>query len=351
MENINNNQSKVVDIAGKHLGKVGGEGYKSTYDPSLLVAIPRYFNRESYQIKEGSLPFIGYDVWNAYEVSLITTNGLPINGVLKIVYPADSPMHIESKSIKLYLNSFNMTPAGKNSTEAISTFEMVVSADLSKVLQTTVECRLHTTHKKSYNPHISSSWNTNNSRQVNGAKTTQYASATSATSVTSATLTTSYKTALPFNSHFYEPLGTKIDLDTIKFDTYKSDATQLQVDKNNEDGFLIVTSDLLRSNCRVTNQPDWGDIYIYLRGDKLPSLESLAKYIVSHREVSHFHEEICEMVFVHLQEAFNPSEILVGCLYTRRGGIDINPVRASHGHLIPQYFVDVNVLHNKTERQ
>ena len=98
------NQAEVVKIAGKHLGKVGGEGYKDTYDPSLLVEIPRYLNREAYGIDDNNLPFVGGDVWNAYEVSAITTKGLPVVGMLKIWYPADSKLHVESKSIKLYLN-------------------------------------------------------------------------------------------------------------------------------------------------------------------------------------------------------------------------------------------------------
>jgi 7-cyano-7-deazaguanine reductase len=117
---MDNNQNTVIEIAGKHLGKVGGEGYKSTYAPELLVAVPRYYNRESYRIKEGNLPFVGGDVWNAYEVSAITENGRPVNGMMKIYCPADSPAHVESKSIKLYLNSFNMTRLGSTAQECIS---------------------------------------------------------------------------------------------------------------------------------------------------------------------------------------------------------------------------------------
>jgi len=82
------NQQEVIAIAGKHLGKVGGEGYKATYDPELLVAIPRHLNRETYQIHETELPFLGGDVWNAYEVSAITKKGLPVAGMMKIYYDA-----------------------------------------------------------------------------------------------------------------------------------------------------------------------------------------------------------------------------------------------------------------------
>ena len=108
---------------------------------------------------------------------------------------------------------------------------------------------------------------------------------------------------------------------------------------------------MLRSNCRVTNQPDWGDVFIYMKGKDLPKPESLAKYIVSHRTVSHFHEEICEMVFTHLTEAFKPERLMVACLYTRRGGIDINPIRATHSYLIPEFFTNPKYTIRKTLRQ
>ena len=112
-------------------------------------------------------------------------------------------------------------------------------------------------------------------------------------------------------------------------------------------------SNLLRSNCRVTNQPDWGDVFIHIKPKAgiVPDLESLARYIVSHRQVSHFHEEICEMVYMHLKEAYNPEELMVACLYTRRGGLDINPIRASHKELIPGFFTDINCRMAKTLRQ
>ena len=96
-----------------------------------------------------------------------------------------------------------------------------------------------------------------------------------------------------------------------------------------------------------------GSVYIEIEtnGTNAPDFKSLAKYIVSHREVSHFHEEICEMMFVHLTEAYQPSRLMVACLYTRRGGIDINPIRASHSMLIPEFFVNPEFRIAKTLRQ
>lgn len=303
------NQAEVVKIAGKHLGQVGGAGYSDTYDPSLLVEIPRYLNREAYGIKEDNLPFVGGDVWNAYEVSAITTKGLPVVGMLKIWYPADSKLHVESKSIKLYLNSFNMTQLGDTAQECIELLEKRVSKDLSELLQTNVEVAMFTSD---FTP------------------------------------TYSFKG--------YAELGALVDLDAIEFTSYHSDASQLETEEVDEDfqlNGIKIQSNLLRSNCRVTNQPDWGDVYIYLKpkAGVAPKLESLAKYIVSHRQVSHFHEEICEMIYMHLKEAYNPEELMVACLYTRRGGLDINPIRASHKHLIPGFFTDIECRMAKTLRQ
>jgi 7-cyano-7-deazaguanine reductase len=303
------NQAEVVKIAGKHLGQVGGAGYSDTYDPSLLVEIPRYLNREAYGIDDNNLPFVGGDVWNAYEVSAITTKGLPVVGMLKIWYPADSKLHVESKSIKLYLNSFNMTQMGDTAQECIRLLEERVSKDLSELLQTNVEVAMFTSD---FTP------------------------------------TYSFKG--------YADLGALVDLNKIEFTSYHSDASQLQAEEVSDDfdiGVIKVQSNLLRSNCRVTNQPDWGDVFIHIKTPVgvVPDLESLAKYIVSHRQVSHFHEEICEMIYMHLKEAYKPEELMVACLYTRRGGLDINPIRASHKHLVPGFFTDINCRMAKTLRQ
>lgn len=298
------NYNIVSEIAGKHLGQVGGAGYSDQYDPSLLVAIPRQLNRDAYNITEGSLPFTGYDVWNAYEVSALTDKGLPVSGMLKIICPADSTYHVESKSIKLYLNSFNMTIMGNNTLEVVSNIERQVSSDLSSLLQKPITVKMFTSP--------------GSERALLG----------------------------------FRDLSKKIDLDSIEFTSYKSDASTLKIYEKQD--FLVktyVTSDLLRSNCRVTNQPDWGDVYIHMEAYLDPCMESLARYIVSHRKVNHFHEEIVEMMFMHLKEAYNPEKLMVAALYTRRGGIDINPIRATHSSLIPEVFINPNIRLSKTLRQ
>ena len=147
----------------------------------------------------------------------------------------------------------------------------------------------------------------------------------------------------------YVDIAEEANLDGIDFTAFKSDSSQLEVKE--EEGEVKFTSNLLRSNCRVTNQPDWGDVFIRLKGKKLPTAESLAKYIVSHRTVSHFHEEICEMVYKHLTDAYEPDQLMVACLYTRRGGIDINPIRASHTSLVPEFFDNPEFIIKKTLRQ
>ena len=295
------NYEAVKEIASKHLGKVGGDGYSDQYNPELLVKIPRHLNREGYGLT--GKEFKGVDVWNAYEVSAITTKGQPVAGMLKIVCPSDSENHVESKSIKLYLNSFNMTKIGDNAADCITGIEARVKRDLDELLDTDTTVSF-------------------------------YAS--------------DFETEPLSFSDDFQDISEIADLDKIDFTAFKSDADQLEGSSTKT---LKVRSNLLRSNCRVTNQPDWGDVFIHIEGEETPTPESLAKYIVSHRTVSHFHEEICEMIFAHLTERFKPEQLMVSCLYTRRGGIDINPIRATHSLLIPEFFTNPEYVIRKTLRQ
>lgn len=297
------NYEEVISIASKHLGKVGGEGYSDQYNPDLLVRIPRYLNREGYGLT--GKEFQGVDVWNAYEVSAITTKGQPVVGMLKIVCPSNSEYHVESKSIKLYLNSFNMTRMGDTAQECIKLIEREVKEDLDTLLET----------------------------------------------FTTVTFFESNKDGIAKSFDGFINVADQANLDLVDFSAFKSDASQLEVIEVPESTVVKLTSNLLRSNCRVTNQPDWGDVFIQLKGTKIPTAESIAKYIVSHRTVSHFHEEICEMIFKHLTDAFNPEELMVACLYTRRGGLDINPIRVTHSHLIPDFFTNSLYRIEKTLRQ
>jgi|TARA_R110000782_G_scaffold17522_3_gene48874 7-cyano-7-deazaguanine reductase len=303
MEKVKN-YDEVVAIAGKHLGKVGGDGYSDQYNKDLLVKVPRYLNREGYGLTDKD--FVGVDTWNCYEVSAITTKGQPVAGMLKIVCPSDSSHHVESKSIKLYLNSLNMTKIGDNAVECILEIEARVKADLDTLLETDTTVSFYT-------------------GEDDGK-------------------------ALSFEG--YQDLADVADLDQIDFTAFQSDATQLEIEAVSEEPKEVkLRSNLLRSNCRVTNQPDWGDVFIRMKGKNIPAPASVAKYIVSHRTVSHFHEEICEMVFKHLMDAYQPDDLMVSCLYTRRGGLDINPIRATHSRFIPDFFTNTDYRIAKTLRQ
>jgi len=298
------NYQEVVEIASKHLGKVGGDGYKDTYSPELLVKVPRYLNREGYGLTSES--FVGVDTWNCYEVSAITTKGLPVAGMLKIVCPSDSEYHVESKSIKLYLNSFNMTRIGDCSADCMAVIEARVKRDLDELLETNTTVSFYASENEGK--------------------------------------------AISFDN--YSDLGDIVDLDQIDFTAFQSDSSQLAIeDRVDEPVEIKLKSNLLRSNCRVTNQPDWGDVFIKIKGRDIPAADALAKYIVSHRTVSHFHEEICEMIFKHLMDAYKPDQLMVSCLYTRRGGLDINPIRATHQSLIPDFFINTDYRIEKTLRQ
>ncbi|MDA7742281.1 hypothetical protein N8865_01545 [Francisellaceae bacterium] len=295
--------SIIEDLAKQHLGQQNQ--YIDQYDPNLLVKIPRIYNREVYGIDEQNLPFVGTDVWHAYEVSALTQKGLPVSGMLKIIVAADTKCIVESKSLKLYLNSFNMTKLGHTEKECIQELEQKIKSDLSKLLEADVQCQFYKTL-----PETQSLQNE------------------------------------------YKKLSEKVDLDAIDFTQSSSEAPLLKIETASETLSVIkIQSDLLRSNCRVTNQPDWGDVLIYMEGANIPDYVSIAQYIVSHRKLNHFHEEVCEMMYMHFMEAYQSAELMIACLYTRRGGIDINPIRASSGHLIPRCFKALNFLNQKTLRQ
>lgn len=277
-----NNTSKTNAIASKVLGeKVDAPLF---YDNTILVPIPREENRQQYNIKSSDFA-LGYDVWNCYEVSFMTNTGLPVSGYARIIYNADNDFIIESKSLKLYLNSFNMSKFGVNTEDAIKIVTDTIEQDLSKALKTDVKFQ----------------W---------------------------------FGTGLGVKTHDvlgkYSPLESIINLDLIEFNQYEESPEVLQEELFECKSILKFSTNLLRSNCRVTNQPDWGTVLIEIAGENLPSYASIAKYLVSFRNESHFHEECVEMIYARLSR-FNPSFLNVTALYTRRGGIDICPVRSLTG--------------------
>ena len=302
------NKDELNKIVGEHLGKAGDGSAVNPYvtpdakDKSLLVPVPRWLNRKDYDI--GDDDFVGYDTWNCYEVSALLSNGYPLSGVVKIVYPSNSEFIVESKSLKLYLNSFNMWDVGADVSTGVCKIHNSIKADLEEALQCEVDVRFFRF-------------------DVEGK-------------------------AVDINK--FKRLEDLVDIETVPFDAYEEDPDIIEV--VDEIAPFTVTTSVLRSNCRVTNQPDWGDIFIAIEGEgKKPTSESLLKYIVSMRRENHFHEEICECIYKRLWDTFSPEELVVKCLYVRRGGWDINPHRCSHEHLYNEITYDIGKIFPKRPRQ
>ena len=287
----------------KHLGQ--SSEYKSQYDPELLVVEPRQSNRTYLDIDKDNLPFVGYDVWNGYEVSALTNNGKPVAAIAKVIYPCDSEFIVESKSMKLYWNSFNMTKLGDSPEEVMGEIEKRAITDLSERIGTNVSVQLF------FDDHV-------------------------------------IEDELDFSgvTNFDIAVG-----NDVVFDTYNETPELLQIEERDQSQEINYISGLLKSNCRVTSQPDWGDVYIQMKGNKIPTAESLLKYIVSFRDECHFHEEICECIYKRLWDLCSPEELVVSCLYVRRGGWDINPHRCSHEHLYNELVFDIGKIFPKRPRQ
>lgn len=291
-----------------HLGKTSR--YKATYDNTLLVREPRQRNRTYLGIQDEDLPFVGYDIWNAFEVSMLLSNGCPVSVIAKVTYSCDSKYIVESKSIKLYFNSFNMEKRAHINTleDAIEFIEETASEDLSNLLDTHVVVSCFETHQYVVNDNLAG--------YPNLEKDIQFG------------------------------------IGEIDFKNYSETPGLLQIQEYvKKPTKQFFSSKLLKSNCKVTSQPDWGDVYIYLKSDKLVDKNSLLRYIVSFRDECHFHEEICEAIYKRLWDTFNPEELLVFCFYVRRGGIDINPIRASNINLIENDLIDPYIPFIRTGRQ
>lgn len=306
-----NNQDLLNSLASQHLGKAGDGSVVKPYvtpddvDPSLLVSVPRYLNRTSYGLKDDELPFEGFDAWNGYEFSTLLTNGFPVSGWIKFVYAADTPNIVESKSVKLYLNSYNMARL-IDDVQDIWDVEERISADLSKAVGGSVDVSIAVGDVDTVRPMVGD----------------------------------------------YFSLESFCNINNMSFDQYNESADILEVVPS-IGRYERWRSHSLRSNCRVTNQPDWGDVYIHIKGEKAVTPESLLKYIISMRKENHFHEEICECIYKRLWDLLQPEELMVTCLYTRRGGIDINPSRASSYKVLWNNTNITDPLHfcEKTSRQ
>lgn len=240
--------------------------YKSHYDNSLLFPINRQERRKNY------VHMFGEDIWTCYEFSYLLLNSLPQYHVIRISNPVNSVNIFESKSLKLYLNSFNNTRFN-NLEEAIKTIE----SDLTNLTTSIIKVEVI--------KEFSNDWMSENSYLLD-------------------------------------------DMFKLDIKTHDYDKSILEVINRKNSASYV--SNLLRSNCEITNQPDWARIYISYEADKMVTPESLLRYIISYRNHQEFHEPTCERIFQDLYQLLEPLYLTVICQYTRRGGIDINPIRSTH---------------------
>lgn len=259
--------------------------YRDAYAPELLFPIARQSKRDELGLRADALPFIGEDVWNAYELSWLNSRGKPVVALGSFTVPAYSPRLIESKSLKLYLNSFNQTAFA--SLEAV---RETIARDLS-------------------------------------------AAAGAAVAVELISLSDAPR------RDFGVPQGELLDELDIAIDAYSPEPGVLRAEAGVEVEETLY-SHLLKSNCLVTGQPDWAMIVVRYAGPRIDR-EALLRYIVSFRSHNEFHEQCVERVFRDVMAACRPRCLAVWARYTRRGGLDINPFRATPGEPSPTNLFEI----------
>ena len=249
--------------------------YPRAYDPGLLFPIARALGREALGIG-AALPFIGHDRWHAYELSWLDPRGKPRVATATFTVPADSPRLVESKSLKLYLNSFNATRFDDD-----ASVRARIATDLSAAAGAPVAV------------------------------------------------------AFGLPALAVDDDAVLIDTLEVAIDDYgPPNASHLQC-ADDELADETLRSQLLKSNCPVTGQPDWADVRIAYRGPRLDRV-GLLRYLVSFRDHCEFHEQCVERIFVDLHARCRPQALSVEARYTRRGGLDINPWRATPGTPAPR---------------
>ncbi|MCL6407320.1 NADPH-dependent 7-cyano-7-deazaguanine reductase QueF [Dickeya dadantii] len=257
-----------------HLGV--RSSYPDKYDPTLLEALPRARGRDLVGLTGSDLPFDGYDLWTAFELSWLNHKGKPLVGIAEFIIPASSENLIESKSFKLYLNSFNQTRF-----RDIGEVHATLIKDLSAAANGDVKVTLF--------PGL-----TGYPAQID---------------------------TLP---------GINIDELDIEVNDYGFNPDYLQHAVRDKAPVVAETlcSNLLKSNCLVTYQPDWGSVVIKYEGRQIDR-EALLRYLISFRQHNEFHEQCVERIFNDLKRYCQPEKLTVFARYTRRGGLDINPFRSN----------------------
>ena len=263
--------SNAKELSGLTLGQK--TEYSHQYDASLLQPVPRSLNRDDLELA-GDLPFKGCDIWTLYEISWLNSNGLPQVAIGEVSIPAESQNLIESKSFKLYLNSFNQSKF-----ESWLQVEETLMKDLSECANAPVSVALNHLDKYTSQP-------------------------------------------------IADMGGSCIDDQDIVIDSYEFDPSYLEKATGHEKVSETLHSHLLKSNCLITNQPDWGSVEIKYSGNKIDQ-QALLRYIVSFREHNEFHEQCVERIFSDVMQFCQPEKLTVYARYTRRGGLDINPFRSN----------------------
>lgn len=269
------NYSNAKELDGLTLGK--STPYVSSYTPSLLQPVPRTLNRNDLNLTE-PLPFKGCDIWTLYELSWLNSKGVPQVAVGQVTIPAISPNIIESKSFKLYLNSFNQTRF--DSWDAVC---QTLTHDLSDCAGYPIVIELK--HVEDYT-----------------------------------------------HQRITSMEGECIDEQDIEISDYTFDNRYLENATNEENVTEILHSHLLKSNCLITSQPDWGSVEIRYSGPKIQR-EALLRYLVSFRNHNEFHEQCVERIFTDIMRLCHPETLTVYARYTRRGGLDINPYRSTENEV------------------
>lgn len=260
--------------------------YADQYDPGLLFPLPRQSQRETLGLVPGRLPFLGADFWTGYELGWLNPRGKPQVAMVRFVVPCDSSHIVESKSLKLYLNSFTNTR-----------FE--------------------------------------NSQQVSDRLRADLGAAIWQGGPVRASVGVQLLTPEQFDrEQICELDGLLLDRLDIECDQYRPQPEYLAVQSGGQPVTETLTSHLLKSNCLVTGQPDWGSVRISYHGLPIDQ-QGLLKYIVSFRNHNEFHEHCVERIFVDILRRCKPIQLSVYARYTRRGGLEINPWRTSHPQLAP----------------
>lgn len=254
--------------------------YHSIYDRTLLQPVPRNLNRNELGITQVQPFSIGADIWTAYEISWLNPKGLPQVAIADVEIDFKSENLIESKSFKLYLNSFNQSPF--NSFDEVQT---ILQQDLSQCAKGEVKVRLHSL--ANYD-----------------------------------------------NQAIHVLRGELIDEQDIEINDYAFNAQFLENCTTERHVEETLVSHLLKSNCLITQQPDWGSVQIHYVGKQIDR-EKLLRYLVSFRQHNEFHEQCVERIFCDLMRFAQPEKLTVYARYTRRGGLDINPFRSNFEPLPP----------------